>query len=87
MAQVPSSGASYSQSGIPTVVQGLPSATGLAISTKNGSKPVFFFEGFVYAPASNMDLSFNNNSQPFMNFGVVAHSLHFGANTSIRCST
>jgi hypothetical protein len=77
--------ASYSMTSIPTVMYALPTSTGTVISTKSGSKPDFFFQGFVYAPQANINLSVNNASQPFMNFGVVANTLHLGGNPSITC--
>jgi hypothetical protein len=79
--------ASFATLSVPTVFYGTPSATGTVISTKSGSKPDFFFEGFVYAPQSAINLTVNNSSQPFMNFGVVANTLHLGANPSTTCAT
>jgi hypothetical protein len=41
----------------------------------NGTKPDFFFEGFVYAPLSSIDIAVNNTTQPFFNFGLIARTL------------
>lgn len=41
----------------------------------NGTKPTFFFEGFVYAPRASVNLAVNNTTQPYFNFGVVLRSL------------
>jgi hypothetical protein len=41
----------------------------------NGSKPSYFFEGFVYVPKASIEIAANNNSQPFFNFGMVARTL------------
>ena len=73
----------YHKLSIPTVLY--TTASGTLITTKSGSKPEFYFEGFIYAPNADMNLSVNNVAQPFMNFGVVANNLHFGANPSTKC--
>lgn len=78
--------ATYQSSTPPTAFYATSTNTGTVISASNGDQPSFFFEGFVYGPASDMQLSVNNESQPFMNFGVIANTLHFGANPSIKCS-
>jgi Tfp pilus assembly protein PilX len=41
----------------------------------NGTKPDFYFQGFVYAPRSTADLSVNNTSAQHFNFGVVFRTL------------
>jgi hypothetical protein len=41
----------------------------------NGTKPAFFFEGFVYTPLSRLTLAVNNSGQPYFNFGIVSRSL------------
>jgi hypothetical protein len=41
----------------------------------NGTKPSFFFQGFVYVPLARIDIAVNNTSQPYFNFGIVARSL------------
>lgn len=43
----------------------------------NGTKPAFFFEGFVYAPLASIDIAVNNTTQPYFNFGIVARTLTF----------
>jgi hypothetical protein len=41
----------------------------------NGTKPDFFFEGFVYAPLASVDIAVNNTTKPFFNFGLITRSL------------
>jgi hypothetical protein len=41
----------------------------------NGTKPSFFFEGFVYAPRASVNIAVNNTTQPYFNFGVVLRRL------------
>jgi hypothetical protein len=41
----------------------------------NGTKPNFFYEGFVYAPQARINIAVNNSTQPFFNFGMIVRSL------------
>jgi hypothetical protein len=43
----------------------------------NGTKPTFFFEGFVYAPKASVNIAVNNTTQPYFNFGLVTRKLGF----------
>jgi hypothetical protein len=42
-----------------------------------GTKPTFFFEGFVYAPLARINIAVNNTTKPYFNFGMVVRSLAF----------
>jgi hypothetical protein len=52
----------------------------------NGSKPSYFFEGFVYVPKAAIEVAANNNSQPFFNFGIVSRTLSLST-TGSACGT
>ncbi|WP_427889876.1 hypothetical protein ACQHIV_40665 [Kribbella sp. GL6] len=41
----------------------------------NGTKPSFYFEGFVYAPKASINIAVNNTAQPYFNFGIVSRRL------------
>jgi len=41
----------------------------------NGTKPSFYYEGFVYAPLASINIAVNNTAQPFFNFGMVTRRL------------
>jgi hypothetical protein len=41
----------------------------------NGTKPSFYFQGFVYTPWASIDMAINNTSQPYFNFGIIARTL------------
>jgi hypothetical protein len=85
--------ATYHQTSIPTVLYGLRSNLGgahaqsgcviqvggcdLISDGTNGTKPTFFFEGFVYAPLASIDIAVNNTTQPYFNFGIISRKLTF----------
>jgi Tfp pilus assembly protein PilX len=61
----------HAQSGCITLAGGCK----LVSDGTNGTKPTFFFEGFVYAPRASIDIAVNNTAQPYFNFGVVLRTL------------
>lgn len=52
----------------------------------NGAHAVVYFEGLVYAPKAYLSLDVNNSTQPFLDFGVIANTLHLGQ-TGSGCGT
>jgi Tfp pilus assembly protein PilX len=63
----------HAQSGCVVAVNGCD----LVSDGSPGTKPTFFFEGFVYAPLASIDIAVNNSTQPYFNFGIVARKLDF----------
>lgn len=52
----------------------------------NGTKPIFFFEGFVYTPKGSINLAVNNTAQPYFNFGIISRTLTL-TTTGSACGT
>jgi Tfp pilus assembly protein PilX len=60
----------------------LASGCDLISDGANGTKPTFYFEGFVYAPRASVSVAVNNTAKPFFNFGVVLRHLSLTSTAS-----
>lgn len=52
----------------------------------NGTKPSFYFQGFVYVPRGSINIAVNNTTQPFFNFGIISRILGLSTTGSSSCS-
>jgi hypothetical protein len=57
------------------------------VTSSNGDKPVFYVQGFAYAPFASMNLQLNNTSQQIFNFGIVLRGIYVDINPQIQGQT
>jgi hypothetical protein len=73
------SNTAHAQSGCVIAVGGCP-----LFSSTNGGKPVFYSQGFAYAPKASMNLELNNSPGQIFNFGLVLRGLYMDINPQLQ---
>jgi hypothetical protein len=56
-------------------------------TSSNGGKPVFYSQGFAYAPLASINLQLNNTGSQIFNFGLVLRGLFLDINPQLQGQT